>query len=128
LEVSAHENLGARSERLVQKYATRIAPSVAAIERHPEAGVMFGHHWAALEMTHVIDGRPVVTVSSLSQIDRAVTAMVQHCHEVILVDGPDGRRFHVGGRQRHGEVWIDWTVISERGQYHVLHGARSAGQ
>ena len=124
--LSAHENLGARSSRLADKYATRILPSVSAIERHPEAGVMFGHHWAALEMTHGIDGHPVVTVSSLAQIDRAVQAMVQHGHEVLLVDGPDGRRVRVGGRQRHGEVWIDWTVISERGQYHVLHGARSA--
>lgn len=119
---AARENLGARTSRIEASYATRIFPSVAAIGRHPEAGVLFGHHFAALEMSSVMAERPAVTVSGHRQVERAIQAMVAHGHDVLLVDGPSERRYRFEGRHRHGERWIEWTTLSERGSYTVLLG------
>ncbi len=66
--------------------------------------------------------RPAVTVSGHRQVERAIQAMVAHGHDVLLVDGPSERRYRFEGRRRHGERWIEWTTLSERGSYTVLLG------
>lgn len=123
------ENVTAESERIGQSYSVRILPSVRAIKLHPRAGVLFGHHWAAMEMSEVItEARPVVTVDDVLELNTAVETMLRHdLDEVMLVDGPGVRRFSVRGLQRHGSVWVNWTVASDRGEYHVILGMRSHG-
>jgi hypothetical protein len=120
--LGAHENLVARSQRLRESYATRILPSWRAVASHQQAGVLFAHPWAALELAQVFEGRPVATVDSRSKLDRAVQQMIAHGHDVLLLDGPDERAFRVEPRSRHRGVDVEWTVLSTQGQYTVLLG------
>lgn len=125
ITLTAEHSVLTRAEDFLHDYTAYMLPSIRALGGRPNAGVVFGHPWAALEMAAVIDERPVVTIDDRAQLDRAAEAMVEHGYDVLLVDGPNDRRFPFEGRHRHGPVELEWAVISRRGEYSVLLGRRA---
>ncbi len=123
--VGAKTNLNERSEEFRRNCTAFIAPPMRAIASRPHAGLVFRHQWGALEMAMAMQGRPVVTIESGPELDLAVEAMIEHGHEVLLVDGPNDRRFNFTGARRHGRVEVNWRVLSAAGEYGVLLGTRA---
>ncbi len=123
--ITLYDIHGVEYDRLRDNYQTRIAPCVEAMAQQPAGGIVFNHHWAAMEMSSVIDGQPVVTAMSPFLVDRAVVEMIRHHLDVLLVEGPGRDRFRVEPRQRLGDIEVEWTPVSSCRNYRVLRGVRA---
>jgi hypothetical protein len=121
---AAWHNVASGTGRFVAQLEDRILPSIAPLSRYPEDAIIFGHHWAAMEMASACRrGRPIATVTSPVEVRAIASAAFDAGHSVLLVDGPEFRRLTPplttlsGGR-------LTWEVVGERGEYVVLRGTR----
>ena len=62
-------------------------------------------------------------VGDLDEVYRAARLARDRGWDVLLVDGPGGRKIPVDGRVVHDGLTVDWTVVETRGEYAVVRGA-----
>lgn len=121
---AAWHNVTSETDRFVAQMEHRILPSIAPLSRYPEDAIIFGHHWAAMEMAFAYrPGRPIATVTSPGELRALTSAALDAGHSVLLVDGPEYRRFTPPLTTLSGDR-LSWEVVGERGEYVVLRGSR----
>lgn len=119
---AAWHNVTSGTDRFVAHMENRILPSMAPLSRYSEDAIIFGHHWAAMEMASAYPpGRPIATVTSPVELRALTSAALDAGHSVLLVDGPEYPRFAPPLTTLSG-ARLSWKVLGERGEYVVLRG------